>query len=140
MNVKKVGDTLLVRIDRGEEIVKNLLQVAEDYNIQLASVSAIGAVGHVVYGVFDVSKKLYHSITKDGEMEVLSLLGNLTRKDGQPYLHLHITLSDKEGGAFGGHLNEAVISGTSEIFVRVVEGGEMDREYDDVTGLNLWKF
>ena len=139
MQVKKVGDTFLVRIDRGEEIVKNLVQLQEEYNIQLAAISGIGAVDHVVYGIYDVEKRFYNSITKDGEMEILSLVGNMSRKDGAPYLHTHITLGDATGNAIGGHLNEAVISATSEIFVRVLEG-EVGREQDAKTGLNLWKF
>ena len=57
----------------------------------ISVISALQAYRHLNRDKYDVYP-IY--ITKDGEMEVLSLLGNLTRKDGQPYLHLHITLSD----------------------------------------------
>ena len=39
----------------------------------------------------------------------------------------------------GGHLNEARISATCEIFVRRIEG-HVGRMRDAVTGLNLYKF
>lgn len=139
MQVKKVGDTLLVRIDRGEEIVASLLELARKEQIQLASVTGLGAVDHVVFGTYGVEQKAFTPVEKNGEMEVTALVGNLTRQEGEPYLHLHITLADATGGAFGGHLKEARISGTSEIFVRVLEG-QVGRTYDPLTGLQLWQF
>ena len=46
--------------------------------------------------------------------------------------------SDK-GEVFGGHLNRAVVSATCEMVVDVLDG-TVDRQYDPVTGLNLFKF
>ena len=59
MQVKKVGDTLLVRIDRGEEIVASLLDLARKEQIQLASVTGLGAVDHVVFGTYGVEQKAF---------------------------------------------------------------------------------
>ena len=41
MDYRRFGDTLLVRIDRGEEILEQVKTVALKENIQLASVQAL---------------------------------------------------------------------------------------------------
>ncbi len=57
---------------------------------------------------------------------------------GEVYLHLHITLSDSHCNAFGGHLNSAIVSGTCEVVIGIIEG-EVDREFSEEIGLNLYK-
>ena len=58
--------------------------------------------------------------------------------DGEVYIHLHISLSNEENHAFGGHLTSAVISGTCELYIRVVDG-EVGRYFDKEVGLNLYE-
>ena len=43
MKYRYYGDRLLVRLDRGEEVMASLLSLAEKENIRLASVQGIGA-------------------------------------------------------------------------------------------------
>ena len=45
----------------------------------------------------------------------------------------------QDGKVFGGHLNKAIISATCEMVINIING-KVDRFYDDVTGLNLFKF
>ena len=66
-----------------------------------------------------------------------SLLGNATEKDGQTYLHFHAAFAKEDGSVVGGHLNEAVVSGTAEIFIRTAPG-TIGRKVDPVTGLNIF--
>ena len=72
-------------------------------------------------------------------MEILSLLGNISTKDDEPYLHLHIVVSNDEGEALGGHLTKAVISVTAEISIDIIDT-YIGREADSLTGINLIKF
>ena len=46
---------------------------------------------------------------------------------------------DLTGKVIGGHLNEAVVSATCELFVRKVEG-HVGRRLDPETGLNIFDF
>ena len=85
------------------------------------------------------AQKKYFKKTFIGEAEITSLLGNITQKDGEPYIHLHINAADENLNAFGGHLNECVISGTCEMFVDEISGNT-GRAYDSETGLNLFDF
>ena len=139
MQYRVFGDTYVVRLQRGEEVLACLRELCEKESISLGTVSAIGAVNHVVVGVYRVDEQKYVANTFDGVMELTSLLGNITKKDGEPYLHLHATFGDLTGKVIGGHLNEAVVSATCELFVRKVEG-HVGRRLDPETGLNIFDF
>lgn len=140
MEYRKYADTYVVRINKGEEIIASLQALCEKENIQLASVSGIGAADRAVIGLYDVANRQYHKTELEGAMEITSLLGNVTRKDGAVYLHLHINLCDKNTQIIGGHLNECRIGATGEIIVRTIPG-QVGRLLDEeVTGLNLFQF
>lgn len=139
MQYRVFGDTYVVRLQRGEEVLACLRELCEKESISLGTVSAIGAVNHVVVGVYRVDEQKYVANTFDGVMELTSLMGNITEKDGEPYLRLHATFGDLTGKVIGGHLNEAVVSATCELFVRKVEG-HVGRRLDPETGLNIFDF
>ena len=56
--------------------------------------------------------------------------------NNETYQHLHITVGDDQGNAFGGHLNEAIVSVTAEIFINIVDGA-VDRFLDESININL---
>ena len=72
-------------------------------------------------------------------MEISNLCGTVSRKDGQVYLHLHVTVCGKDMIARGGHANELRVSATCEMVVRTISG-DVDRRLDENIGLNLFKF
>ena len=133
MKYVKTGDVLAVRLDPGEEIIASVLKIAKDEDIRFAEISAIGAVGRAVFGLYDLGEQKYHSLTFVQPLELVSLNGNLSRKDGEPYLHLHAAFADEKGG----HLNEAVISATCEMFIKIFDI-DMGRRISEQTGLNIF--
>ena len=137
MRYKKTGSTVILRIDRGEEIVATLKTFCTGQKITLGTIQGIGAVGTVVIGLFETKTKQYKTTTLEGDYEITSMLGSITRMDGMPYLHLHATLSDASYHAFGGHLTSAVVSGTCEIFIHPIDD-TIDRRFDEDTGLNVF--
>ncbi len=139
MEFRRFGDTYIIRMDRGEEILSTLAGLCEAEDIRLARVGAIGASDRAVVGVYDVDSKTYHKETLEGPMEITCLCGTVTRMEGKPYLHLHVTLADSAHRARGGHANELRVSATCEMTLSLIPG-EVNREYDDVTGLNLFRF
>ena len=139
MEYRRDRNDYVIRFDRGEDIIVKLAKFAELEDIQLAEVSAIGATNNLTVGVYDLENKEYKSNDYSGDFEIASLNGNLTTKDGKPYLHLHGVFSNSDGLVVAGHVNKAVISVTCEMFVRVVEG-KMDRALDSEIGINLMKF
>ena len=120
MEFQKFADTYVVRLDKGEEIIASLQKLCETEQIALASVTGIGAADHAVVGLYDVGQRQYHKTELNGPMEITSLMGNVTQKEG--------------------HLNECRIGATGEIVVRTLPG-KVERLLDEkVTGLNLFRF
>lgn len=136
MQYRKYCDTYVVRIDLNEEIMQALKTLCEKENIQLAQVDAIGAANHAVIGVYDLQKQAYHKEELDEFMEITSLAGNVTRMNGEPYLHLHGTLADQKNVVHGGHIIELTVGATCEMFVRTLSG-EVTRAKDQSLGINL---
>lgn len=139
MESKQFGTKLLIRLDPGDELVASIMTVCKEHDIRLGSISGIGAVNRAVVGLFRTGSKEYIKDELTGDFEITALMGNVSTMDGNTYLHLHATLADEAHNAFGGHLNEADVSATAEIWIDVVEG-EIDRAFDTTIGLNLLKF
>ena len=139
MDYRRFGDTVMVRMDRGEEITEQLRKVAEKEKICLASVEALGAVNDFTVGVYNTAEKKYYSNRFEGAFEIVSLTGTVTTMDGQFYHHLHMSAGDDKGAVFGGHLNSAVVSATCEMVIRVIDG-TVERRHDPEIGLNLFRF
>lgn len=139
MEYRRFGDSFIIRMDKGEEIVEQLTAVAARERIALAEVSALGAVGSFAAGVFYPGEKEYHANDFTGDFEIVSLTGTVTEMDGKPYLHLHMSAGDREGRVWGGHLNRAVVSATCEMVVRVLDG-HVGRAFSPEIGLNLLSF
>lgn len=135
MEYRVFDDTVVLRLDKGDKIAESLLSVAKYEGITLASVSGIGAVDEMEVGVFDLERSTYDRYMYHGNHEINALAGNLTTKDGEAYLHLHITATGAGGMVVGGHLFDANVSLTAEIFLHVVDGA-LDRKFDSVLGIN----
>ena len=139
MEYKRFGSKILVRIDKDEEILEKVKELALKEKIRLAAVQALGATNSFTVGVYNVAEKKYYANTFSGSFEIVSLTGTINTMDGEFYTHLHMSAGNDKGEVFGGHLNRAVVSATCEMVVDVLDG-TVDRAYDPVTGLNLFKF
>jgi len=139
MDYRRFNDVIFARIDKGEEIIENLLKIATSEDIRLASVEALGAVNDFTVGVYKVDEQKYYSNHFEGAFEIVSLTGTITTKNGEIYQHLHMSAGDDKGAVFGGHLNKAYVSATCEMVIRVVDG-MVERKTDSETGLNLFSF
>lgn len=136
---KRFGNTVVVRLDPGEEILEQMEIAARAEQIKLGSVSAIGAVNDFTVGFYDVAAQQYFKHRFTGAYEIVSLIGNISTMQGEYYAHLHMSAADGEGRTLGGHLNRAVISVTCEMFITVLDG-EIDRIKDEQTGINIFYF
>ena len=139
MEYRRFADTIIVRMNRGEELLEQLEKVALAENVKLAEVSTLGATDDFTVGVYDLAEKRYHANSFQGAFEIASLTGTITVMDGKYYAHIHMVAGDDKGRAFGGHLNRAVISCTCEMVIRVIEG-RVERTRDEEIGINLLDF
>ena len=136
MKYKRFDDTIVLRLEAGEDINGSLMSLAQKEKITLASVSGIGATDDFTVGVFDIESKDYNKKHYTGNHEITSLTGNITEMNGAPYVHLHITCAGKDGNIVGGHLLSARISLTAEIIIQTV-GGTVDRARDEEMKINV---
>lgn len=136
MKVRDSKTHLIIRLEKGEEVVSTIVDICKEYNVKLGVITGIGAVNYAEVGYFDVEKKKYYSNEFKGNLEILSLMGNITNKDGEVYIHPHLTFADEEGNAKGGHLNKAIISATGEIIIEKIDD-YIGRVFSDEIGLNL---
>ncbi|MBQ6450233.1 DNA-binding protein [bacterium] len=139
MNYRKFGDTIIARLDKGEEILAGIQQIAQKEKIKLASVRALGATNDFAVGVYKTAEKKYYSNSFSGDHEIVSLTGTINTMDGEFYTHIHMSAGNDRGEVFGGHLNRAVVSATCEMVINIIDG-RVDRVYDDEIGLNLFDF
>ena len=139
MEYRRFGNTIVARIDRGEEILAAVKEIAGAEHIQLASVSALGATNDFTVGVYSVDEKQYHANDFKGNFEIVSLTGTINTMDGEFYTHLHMSAGDEKGQVFGGHLNRAVVSAVCEMVITVIDG-VVDRRFSEEIGLNLFRF
>ena len=139
MRYARFDNTIVARIDRGEEIMTELKKIALAEDVRLAHISALGAVGDFTVGVFRTAEKQYRANRFTGDWEIVSLTGNITQMNGEYYAHLHMSAGNDKGEVFGGHLNRAVISATCEMVIDVIDG-VVERRADPEVGLNLFEF
>jgi len=121
---------------------KDLISFIEDFckekGIEMAVFYVIGAVSSVTLGYFDQKQKVYVSFKKETPLEIASCFGNISKKEGNPFVHAHMVLTDEKGCAIGGHLFSETIVFAGEYYIQTLSGNAFEREYDPQTGLMLW--
>lgn len=135
---KQSGNTYVLSLDNHVEITAALAAFCEEKNIQSGRIGGIGAISEATFRFLDPATKKYVDKTFAEQMEVTALVGNISRKDGNVYLHIHVTASRRDYTCIGGHLLTARINGACELFVTDL-GVEVGRYLDSETGLNLYK-
>jgi predicted DNA-binding protein with PD1-like motif len=136
MNYKRFDNKVVVRIDKGEEIVDALKTICKKLDIKLGSIVGIGATDKITISLLNTKTKKYQSKEFIGDHEIAPLVGNITLMNDEVFLHLHVTICNVEHKAIGGHLISAVISATFEGIIDIIEG-QVTREFNDEVGLNL---
>jgi uncharacterized protein len=140
INSQQVEGAVWLQIKHGEDLLKKVSYFCSENGINSAYVSAIGALQKANVGYYDQMEKKYLENKIDGPLEIVSLTGNLSLREGKPFLHAHICLADREGKVFGGHLNEGNTVFACECLILKLKGNPLERKFDSLTGLSLWDF
>src|SRR5262245_10445260 len=108
--------TFALVCETGDEVMASILALAEKENLKASHFTAIGALERVVLGYYEVGPRTYRKNPVNEQVEVLSLIGNIVKKqDGTPQVHAHIVVGKTDGAAVGGHLMEARVRPTLEL-------------------------
>ena len=113
MEYRKLGDTIVLCLVRGEDVLASIRAVCNAERVRLAEISALGAADYAEVGVYHLAEKRFLPRTLEGEMEICALTGSVTRRGTELYLHLHGSLADADGNVYGGHVNEIRVSATA---------------------------
>ena len=157
MEYKKIGETYYVRMDRGDEIIGNILEICRKEAIPSAIFSGIGGCSSAELQVFIPETGSFETEQLEEMLELVSLNGNVVSgDDGQLYHHTHALFSFKGGnrdvdnivgghqdgqhGMAGGHLKSTTVLYTAEIELRPTIGGSIGRKFDPETGTGFWNF
>jgi len=129
--------TFILIFETGDELSEGLLRFAKEQNLSAASFKAVGALSSVRLAWFSWESKNYEpSVTLDEQVELLSLIGDVALKDGQPAVHAHAVIGTKDGSARGGHLLEAHVRPTCEV-VLTASPRHLQKIVDPRSGLAL---
>jgi uncharacterized protein len=142
MNFRQIDEspkTFILVFETGDELAEGLLQFAKDQKLSAASFKAVGALSSVRLGWFNWETKRYESsVTLDEQVELLSLIGDVALKNGEPVVHAHAVIGKKDGTAHGGHLLKARIRPTCEV-VLTESPARLQKFIDPESGIALIK-
>jgi len=132
----KPGRVFLLRVPEGANLPDFINEFAGKEGIKTAIVKGIGSLRDPVVGYYSEETGNYKRIELFGTFELLTLLGNVSIKDGRPFAHLHVTLGNANGDVFGGHLIKGEVF-VAELYVQELLGEPLVRR-DRGNNLSLW--
>ena len=123
--------------EAGDKVMAPLAAFAKEQGLSASEFAAIGAFREATIGYFNIDRRDYDEIPVSEQVELLSLIGRVTRaSDGEPNIHAHVVLGKANGDAVGGHLIEAVVRPTLEVIL-TESPAHFRRRKDPETGLAL---
>lgn len=139
MRHKELNGVYVLLLAEDEKVIESIIGFCREKGITAAQLTAIGAVKEVELGFYNLETKTYKWKKAEADLEIDNITGNVALFEGDLLVHAHITVSDSEMHAFGGHLKEATVGASCEIFITPLQG-KLERRFDEKTGLNLLNF
>ncbi|MFH1447753.1 MAG: PPC domain-containing DNA-binding protein, partial [Candidatus Micrarchaeota archaeon] len=129
----------VIRMERGEDVIGSLEKACEGHGVKGGLVFGIGALSRcTLYASASTEKLEPNAMELEEPLEIASAMGNITQKNGKPYIHLHCVLGRRDYSSVAGHLKQGIISLTGEFSImchdRIVK-----RERNDELQIELMK-
>ena len=121
---------------KGDEVMSGLTDFARQNKVTSASFTAIGAFSHATVAWFDDGRKEFKLILIKQQVELVSMIGDIALVNDQPAVHTHVALASSDGTVRGGHVINAFVFPTLELFMTVYPT-PLHKQLDDATGLKL---
>ncbi|HWG46309.1 MAG TPA: PPC domain-containing DNA-binding protein [Gemmataceae bacterium] len=129
--------TFVLVFAAGDEAIAGLTAFAKEKGLAASHFTAIGGFQEATLGYFDLEKKDYNKLPVREQVEVLSLVGDITLTEkGEPKIHAHVVLGRSDASTRGGHLIEARVRPTLEVML-VESPRHLRRKHDPQSGLAL---
>jgi len=128
------------RMLRGSGLQDAFRNLVDEHGLRTAWVNAIGAFEWIELTEYDQTERRYEEAHRFERCELLSMQGNLSERDSEPFWHLHATVSVREDGrdvTYGGHVVDGSIFAL-EFRIDCFDELSLRRANDEATGLQLW--
>jgi predicted DNA-binding protein with PD1-like motif len=132
------GRTFIGRLEKGSDLVGEIERICDERDVSAAWVSVIGAVSHAAFAYYHQGDLRYLELSSDTHHEITAFIGNVSIRDGKPFLHAHATFADEHGACVGGHLLQGTVVFVAEFTIRELLGVGLVRNYEEEFGLALW--
>ena len=120
-----------------EDIIDTVKEIVKKHNIKAGLINVIGALKKFTIGYFDLNTKEYKFKTFEEDVELISSMGNISYKDGEPIIHMHISVGKDDYSIIGGHLSQpSIISVTGEVYIYEI-AQKLNRANDPQFNLSL---
>ncbi|MGC9213008.1 MAG: PPC domain-containing DNA-binding protein [Athalassotoga sp.] len=124
----KEENLIFVRFDTNDDFFESLYSVVEKYSMNAGVIlSGMGMLKDFEIGWFNMEKDQYEKIKIETPHELVALTGNIARKDGKPFAHIHVALAGPDKKLVGGHLFAAKVNITNEIFIYKIDSMKFER-------------
>ena len=133
------GRRVVARLAHGGDLLQEIAAVADAHGTAAAEVRATGAPSEARLAFNDQQARVDGDFAVDGPVELVSLLGNVSRRDGATMVHVHATLAGHDCACVGGHVAPGCRVSARDLMLEALEGDPLEREYDEVRGLPLWR-
>jgi len=120
----------------GSKIPDDILAIAKKERVVTARVEAIGGVEELRLAYFNRHARRYEEHDFKEFLEVTGILGNVTLKDGKPFLHIHGTFGRSDLSTLAGHVMTAKVFPLLEVVITPTRNRAL-RRFDDSLGLNV---
>ena len=120
MQFEQDDDTFIIYLEKDDCIMESLTKFCKDQNIDNGKISGIGAIKEIELGAYDLSNKEYITQSFEEVWELTSFQGNIQLKEGNPFIHAHINISNHDLKVKGGHLFEATVAAVGEFVLNKI--------------------
>jgi len=126
----------VIVLGKTDEVMSGLTDFAKENKITSARFSAIGAFSRATVAWFDESRKEFKLIPIQEQVELVSMIGDIALSGSQPVVHTHVAVASSDGTLRGGHLIEANVFPTLELFLTAYPAS-LHKQFDPATTLKL---
>jgi predicted DNA-binding protein with PD1-like motif len=114
----KIGRVIVGKILPGEDLIDAVTEIVKKHEIKSGLINIIGALKQFTIGYFNLHTKQYNFKTFNEDVELISCMGNVAYKEGEPMIHLHVTVGKDDFSMLAGHLSQpSIISVTGEVYI-----------------------
>lgn len=134
----KPARTFVGRLATGTDLVEEIERTCVEHGIEAGEVTVVGAVRRAAYAYYHQADQRYVELASTDHHELAGFVGNISIRDGKPFLHAHCTLANVDGGTVSGHLLRGTEVFVAEVIITEWTDISLVRAHDETTGLALW--